>query len=226
LAKNKLPTTQFNIAMKTTSLFTVLLLTAGPLSAATVITETFSMSTSATIPDGDLSGLVQTITPATTIASVDSITITLNTAGGWNGDLYAYLWHNGTLSVLVNRPGRTAANLAGSATSGMTLTLADSATTDLHNAPGALSGTFQPDGRDFNPTVALNTSPRTDLLADFTSSPASGDWRLFIADVSTGDEATLTSWSVSITGPTSVPESSSALFLLAAAGLATRRRRQ
>ena len=209
--------------MKSTSLFTLLLLTAGSASAATVVTETFSMSTATVIPDGDLSGLVQTITPATSITNVDLITITLNTTGGWNGDLYAYLWHNGTLSVLVNRPGRTVADPAGSSTSGMTLTLADSATTDLHVASGALSGTFQPDGRDIHPTSALDTSPRTDSLADFIGSPASGDWRLYIADVAPGDTATLSSWSISLTG--AVPEPGSAVLLAAAAGLFARRRR-
>lgn len=209
--------------MKSTSLFTLLLLTAGSATAATVVTETFSMSTATVIPDGDLSGLVQTITPATSITSVDNITITLNTTGGWNGDLYAYLWHNGTLSVLVNRPGRTLADPAGSSTSGMTLTLADSATTDLHLASGALSGTFQPDGRDIHPNSSLDTSPRTDSLADFIGSPASGDWRLYIADVAPGDTATLSSWSISLTG--AVPEPGSALLLAAAAGLVARRRR-
>ncbi len=210
--------------MKTTALFTLVLLTAaGPAMAATVITETFFVSTSSVIPDGDLSGLVQVINPSTSITNVDLITITLNTTGGWNGDLYAYLWHNGTLSVMVNRPGRTLANPLGSATSGMTLTLADSATTDLHIASGALNGTFQPDGRDIHPTLALDTSSRTDSLADFIGLPAAGDWRLFIADASSGDEATLVSWSITLTG--AIPEPGSTLFLLSMVGLAARRRR-
>jgi hypothetical protein len=214
----------YQIAMKANSLLTLtLLLSAGAANAATVITETFSMSTTSVIPDGDLSGLVQIINPATSITTVDMITITLNTTGGWNGDLYAYLWHDGTLSVMVNRPGRTSADPLGSATSGMTLTLADSATTDLHLASGALSGTFQPDGRAIHPSSSLDTTPRTDNLAKFVGSTASGDWRLFIADASSGDEATLTSWSITLTG--AVPEPSSALLMVAALGLATRRRR-
>lgn len=210
--------------MKSAPLF-VLLLGVGSATAATIVTETFSLSTSAVIPDNDLSGLVQTITPSTSIDSVNSITLTLNTTGGWNGDMYAYLWHDGVLSVLINRPGRTTATPDGSATSGMTLTLADSAATDLHLASGALSGTFQPDGRDIHPLSALDTSPRTDALADFASHPATGDWRLYIADVAAGGEATLTSWSLSITGPTSVPEPSSAMLGLGVLGLALRRRR-
>ncbi len=210
--------------MKSATLL-VCLLTAGSATAATIITETFSMSTSATIPDADLSGLLQTITPATTIDSVNMITLNLNTTGGWNGDLYAYLWHNGTLSVLVNRPGRTTSLPDGSATAGMSVTLADSAGTDLHVASGSLSGTFQPDGRDISPLSALDTSPRTDALADFISQPAAGNWRLFIADIASGSTATLTSWSISITGPTSVPEPSASLLALGLAVPFLKRRR-
>ena len=210
--------------MKSVSLFALLIM-AGTAPAANIITETFSLSTSAAIPDGDLSGLLQIINPSTTIDSIDTITITLNTTGGWNGDIYAYLWHDGLISVLLNRPGRTTSLPDGSASSGMTLTLADSAATDVHLASGALIGTFQPDGRDIHPLSALDTSPRTDSLADFASHPASGEWRLFIADTASGGQATLTSWSVSITGPTSIPEPTSGLFALAAAGFASRRRR-
>jgi MYXO-CTERM domain-containing protein len=220
---NQLTPNPYQSDMKTTALLTLVLLTAGSATAATVVTETFSMSTSSIIPDGNLSGLVQVINPTTSITNVDLITITLNTTGGWNGDLYAYLWHNGTLSVMVNRPGRTSANPLGSATSGMTLTLADSATTDLHLASGALNGTFQPDGRDIHPTLALDTSPRTDSLADFIGLPAAGDWRLFIADASSGDEATLVSWSITLTG--AIPEPGGTLLLLGMVGLAARRRR-
>ena len=210
--------------MKSVSLFALLIM-AGTAPAATIITETFSLSTSAAIPDGDLSGLLQIINPSTTIDSIDTITITLNTTGGWNGDIYAYLWHDGLISVLLNRPGRNTSLPDGSASSGMTLTLADSAATDVHLAPGALIGTFQPDGRDIHPLSALDTSPRTDSLADFASHPASGEWRLFIADTASGGQATLTSWSVSITGPTSIPEPTTGLFTLAAVGFASRRRR-
>jgi hypothetical protein len=210
--------------MKATSLL-VLLITAGAASAATIVTETFTMSTASVIPDGDLSGLVQTINPATSITTVDLITITLNTTGGWNGDLYAYLWHNGTLSVMVNRPGRTTSLPDGSATGGMTLMLADAAATDLHMATGALSGSYQPDGRDIAPSLALDTSPRTDSLADFIGSPASGDWRLFIADVANGGQANLTSWSITLTGA-QVPEPTSAALMAISLAAMTRRRRR
>jgi subtilisin-like proprotein convertase family protein len=203
----------------------ILLSSLRPLVAADILTETFTMSTAVTIPDADLSGILQTITPTVNISSLDLVTVTLNTTGGWNGDLYAYLWHEGTLSVLVNRPGRTTANPDGSATSGMNLTLADSAATDLHLAPGALSGTFQPDGRDLHPLLSMDTSVRTDALSDFLVTAPGGEWRLFIADVAGGEEATLVSWSISLTGPAIIPEPSIGLLGAAAALSLLRRRR-
>lgn len=209
--------------MKSPIALTLALVLTGAVHAATTITETFTNSTGSIIPDGDLSGLVQSLTPATTIGTIASITVSLNTTGGWDGDLYAYLWHDGQISILVNRPGRTATNLAGMAGSGFSVTLDDSATTDLHAAL-TTSGTYQPDGRAIHPFNALDTTSRTAPLAVFNSAPAAGEWRLFFADVATGDTATLTSWSISITG-TTVPEPASAL-LLGLGSLALLRRRR
>ena len=117
----------------------------------------------------------------------------------------------------------TAALPDGSPTSGMTLLLDDAAPTDVHTAPGALSGTFQPDGRFIDPDLSLDSTPRTDLLADFTTTSPNGTWRLFIADVAGGDEVTLVSWSLTLTGA-SVPEPASISLLSLAALLALRRR--
>jgi subtilisin-like proprotein convertase family protein len=201
--------------------------------SAAVISQTFSMSNPTAIPDGDLSGLVQSITPATGIGNLDTITVTLETTGGWNGDLYAYLWHGGEISILVNRTGRTAGNGAGSATSGMFLQLDDAAVTDVHSAPGgfgsSMTGTFQPSARNVHPLTALDSSPRVAGLGVFTGDSASGEWRLYIADVASGDEANLTSWSIHLTGEesVSVPEPATALLgALTAFLTVTRRSRQ
>ena len=138
--------------MKFTTLCLAALLTETG-TAATIITETFAMNASVVIPDGDLSGVVQTITPNTSLASLDRVTVTLVTIGGWNGDLYAYLWHDGVLSVLINRPGRTATLPDGAGVVGMSVEFADAAFTDIHLAPGAFTGSFQPDGRDIHPLL-------------------------------------------------------------------------
>ena len=180
------------------------------LGSTQAMTVTYPMAVATLIPDNDANGVLQTITVSNSgLASLDSLTISISTTGGWNGDLYAYLEHDGVLTVLLNRPGRTVALPDGSATSGMTLLLDDAALTDVHTAPGALSGTFQPDGRFIDPGLSLDTTPRTDLLADFTPTSPNGIWRLFIADVAGGDEATLVGWSISLTG-VSVPEPNSA----------------
>ena len=209
--------------MKPLYLLTAALLT-GAASAATIITETFSMNSSVLIPDDDLVGVVQTINASTNLASLDLVTVNLTTTGGWNGDLYAYLWHDGVLTVLVNRPGRTATALDGSAVSGMTVHFMDASTTDIHNAAGTFTGDFQPDGRAVLPTLALDTSPRTDTLADFLTTSPGGDWKLFIADAAGGDEATLVSWSISLTGPQSIPEPGCGLLMAGALCLWLRRR--
>ena len=212
--------------MKPLSLFLLTsLLCLGSTQAATVITETYSKAVSSLIPDADVNGVLQTIdVSGSSLISMDQIVVAITTTGGWNGDFYAYLWHDGVLTVLLNRPGRTVALPDGSATSGMTLTLADTAPTDVHTAAGALIGTFQPDGRFIDPSLSLDTTPRTDLLADFTATSPNGTWRLFIADVAGGDEATLTGWSLSLTGA-SVPEPASIGLLSFASFLALRRRR-
>jgi hypothetical protein len=215
------------IRMKHLFLITGLLLPAA--AQAATISQTFSMSTTSLIPDGDLNGLVQTISPSTLITGIDVVTLTLNTNGGWNGDLYAYLWHDGVISVLLNRTGRTSALPEGTPTSGMSVTFEDVATTDIHAAAGgfgsSVTGSFQPSGRDISPLTALDTSPRTASLSSFNGLQASGDWRLFIADASIGDQAAITSWSVTITG-TPIPEPSVTLLGgLAFLGLLARRRR-
>lgn len=196
---------------------------------ATTITENFINTTGSAIPDGDPNGLVQSITPGTSIITLDSITVTVNLTGGWNGDLYAYLWHGGEISVLMNRIGRTALSPAGSATGGMSVTFDLTAGTDIHSAPGgfgsSINGTFQPDGRNIHPNDALDTTPRTAGLGVFTGDTAAGEYRLYIADVASGEAASLVNWSITLTGE-AIPEPSTAVLgALACLGLLMRRRR-
>lgn len=197
----------------------------GHATAATTITETYGKSVSAIIPDADLSGIVQTINVSSSgLASIDQLEVQLEVSGGWSGDLYAYLWHNGIISVLVNRPGRSAILPDGSPAAGMNLTLSDLAAVDLHLASGVLTGTFQPDGRHIHPLSAFDTTPRNSPLSAFTNNAPNGDWRLFIADVASGEQATLVRWSISMTGQ-AVPEPSSALLVIMGAATLLLRRR-
>lgn len=175
------------------------------------------------VPDNDLNGVSDTENFSSSIQSISDIQISLDISGGFDGDLYAYLRHNNTgFAVLLNRVGRTAGNSFGSTDSGFNITLSSSAASDVHGAPsgsGPLTGTWQPDGRNFDPLNSLNSTPRTALLDSFDGMAASGNWTLFVADTSPVGVATLQDWTLTVTG---VPEPSSAyLWLLILAMIGT-----
>ena len=87
---------------------------------------------------------------------------------------------------------------------------------------GPVAGRFQPDGRNVDPNAVLDTTPRTALLDDFRGLNANGDWTLFVADVSGGEESTISRWGLIVQG---VPEPSSALLLVLGATVFFVRRR-
>lgn len=177
----------------------------------------YNWSGSQLIPDNNANGVAFNFNiNAPAGALITDVQVSLNIAGGWNGDLYAYLSHGSGFSVLLNRPGRTAGNLNGFGSSGMNLTLSDSYLTDIHTAANnPLIGNFAPDGRFVNPFAVLDTDPRTAMLSSFTGLEANGDWTIFFADVSPLAASTIQSWSVSLSV---VPEPGSAA-LVGLAGL-------
>jgi subtilisin-like proprotein convertase family protein len=200
-----------------------------PCCATAATTLVFPKVVNTAIPDNNASGLASIIAVAGSGQTVTSVEVVMTTQNGWNGDLYAYLEHDGVLSVLLNRPGRTAADAAGAASSGMQIRFADAAPTDIHTAIpatyGALaSGTYQPDARAEDPDLVTDASTRSLHLYGFDGQLADGEWTLFVADLSGGDIATLANWSLSVTV---VPEpSTSALLFGAALPLLLRRRRR
>lgn len=191
---------------------------------ATTVSGDWTVNT--TIPDYDDPGYSNIHNFANTgISEIQSITVELSFSGGWNGDLYVYLVHDGALSVLLNRVGRSLADPDGASSSGMTITLTDFAPTDIHTAipfSGTPTGTFQPDGRITDPYDTLDTDARPAMLSVFNGQSADGNWTLFVADQAPGDQSTLTSWSLSITG---VPEPSAALLGVFGGLILLRRRR-
>jgi subtilisin-like proprotein convertase family protein len=208
----------------------VLLAASQPLAqAATVWTDTWNLGYS--VPDNDQVGLTDTRTVSLPAGQlVTGVSVGLNLTGGWNGDLYAYLAKGDGFAVLLNRPGRDAVNPEGSDTSGMTVTFADDTFADLHTAislmQGAVTGSYQPDGRAVSPATVLDTDLRTALLADFNGMDPSGDWTLFIADLNSGEQTTVSSWTLSLS-TTAIPEPSSVwLPVLGVSSMLLRRRRR
>ncbi|MDB6016994.1 MAG: hypothetical protein JWR19_1483 [Pedosphaera sp.] len=161
--------------------------------------------------------------------SITDLQVTLQISGGFNGDIYGYLVHDGGFAVLLNRSGRTSGNSTGYGDSGFNITLSGSALYDIHNyqnitgAVSPLTGTWAPDGRFIDPSLVLDTDPRTALLSSFNGGDPSGDWTLFLADLDFGGQATLQNWTLTVTA---VPEPSSwILGFLGLSGLWLVRRR-
>ena len=164
------------------------------------------------IPDGSPEGMISTINVASPIDHITDVKVTLDIAGTYNGDLYAYLVHDSGFAMLLNRPGRTLANTYGYGDAGLNVTLDDAATNgDIHvyqtvTVPsGPLTGTWAPDGRDTSPFLVLDSSPRPDMLSVFNGLNPNGDWTLFVADVETGYLSTLDGWGLEIHGTVTPP---------------------
>lgn len=200
----------------------------GPASAA------ISFNVGQAVPDGDFSGLADTRTLPASLAPIQSVAVTLVLTpmgeGGFMGDLYATLAHDGGgYGVLLNRPGKRAGSPFGySDDLNVSISLADDGAADVHQyrltltgsevvpLTGALTGRWQPDGRAVDPLLVTSADPRVATLASFVGANQEGDWTLFVADVSGGGEYRLDSWSLSLTF---VPEPESALGVLALGAL-------
>ena len=179
---------------------------------------------SQTIPDNTASGLTfQFLLTAPEPASITNVTVDLFIAGGWDGDLYAYLTHGSGFSVLLNRIGSSTNNPGGSGASGMNVEFSDSFLTDIHAAAGnPLTGYFAPDGRFVNPFNALDSDPRTAMLDSFNNLDPNGSWTLFLADVSPLAVSTVQGWAVNV--GTTVPEPGSVALLAMALAITLAKR--
>lgn len=188
------------------SLLIALLLCGGATSASTVISHSWTVST--TVPDNSSTGWSDTRTIVSPEGSITDVQVNLKLSGGFNGDLYAYLAHDSGFAILLNRPGRTAGNPDGSFTTGIDAVFSSAAGMDAHHAAG-FNGTFQPDGRNISPYLVTDATPRTALLTSFLGGDPSGDWTLFIADLSPLYQSTVLEWGITITADAvAVPEPS------------------
>lgn len=205
-----------------------LVLGAGSAQAAFTYVQTFN-DINLSIPDGSMLGASDTQQISSGYGSILEVRVTLELIGGYTGDLYALLIHDGVSAVLLNRPGRRADDELGYADSGLSnVTFSDAASQgDVHNyrltlqgshtmpLAGSLTGTWQPDGRTTNPGFVLDTDPRSAFLSSFIGHNPDGAWTLFLADLSPVGEARLASWGLELE---LVPEPS-ACAGLAALGL-------
>jgi hypothetical protein len=162
-------------------------------------------ATSGTIPDGNPAGWSATATVSGYLPSITDVTVHLEISGGYNGDLYAYLSYGGVLLPLLNRVGVTAGDPFGYGTEGMHVTLADGYS-DIHGVEFPTSeGFYSADGRNISPLSdpsAFDTASRLNFGA-FDGMNPNGTWTIFFADLSSGAESQLVSWSLGITA---VPE--------------------
>ena len=195
---------------------------------------------SVAIPDGNPSGWACTFEPSVPNAAVTDVNVMLDIAGGFNGDLYAYLVHGAGFSVLLNRTGRDTGNPYGYATQGFSVTLDDDAplvggtlAPDIHvygslspsyDGGGRIAGTWQPDARTASPAaVTASTAGRTAFLSTFNGLDSDGSWTLFIADLSPLGVSTVQGVTIEVT---QIPEpGGAAVILLGALAIRTLRRR-
>ncbi len=201
-----------------------------------------------TIPDDSNAGLALSLDIVESVP-IQDLEITLDLAvpvGGsvWMGDLYAYLLHDSGFSVLLNRPGRRADDVAGYDDSvALQVTFDDDAPDgDIHTYRLALLGNeslplasdlvgfWQPDGRAVDPAVVLASDPRSALFDSFLGLDSAGTWNLFLADLSGGGEFQIRSWNIQINDTVAaVPEPSQAgavAFMAIAGGCLVARRRR
>lgn len=194
-----------------------------------------SFSVGRDIPDGSFSGLADTRSLPSSSAAILSVSVALALTptgpGGFLGDLYATLVHeSGGFAVLLNRAGRrTGSSFGYSDDVAVAVSFQDAAPADIHQYRLALNGShttpltetltgvWQPDGRVEDPTLVLDSDPRTSLLASFVGQDVGGRWTLFVADVSSGGQYRLDSWSLTVTF---VPEPTQASAIMGALGLA------
>ena len=180
-----------------------------------------------TIPDGDLIGVSISGQVESIFSSIASVSVTLDLAGrgpagGWNGDIYATLFHGGEMVVLVNRPGVTGSNPSGYGDSGMSVTFSDAGLHKINTyrqylpggentrLAGTLGGTWLPDGRVVDPEDVSSLTPDSTYpvtsLESFKGMDPDGSWTLFLADCDYGGLSEVSGWSLRFEGPPSVPE--------------------
>lgn len=138
--------------------------------------------------------------------TIESVSVSFNISGGYNGDLYAYLSHGSDFTVLLNRVGTTMSDSDGYGNTGFNVTLTGSGY-NIHNYQANPDVAYNGSGQLVNQQGA---SPYTAYAADdgtglgkYAGSAPSGSWTIFFADLAAGSVSTLNSFEIDIVA---VPE--------------------
>lgn len=162
------------------------------------------------IPDNNETGLQDTRFISGFSNVIQSVDVRLRLTGdplAFNGDFYGFLFsEHGGYAVLLNRTGRTTIDPFGYDSNGFDVQFTVGGN-DIHlyltNAPsfdgsGRLTGIWGVDGRNTDPDLVFDTSPRTNMLNSFQGVNPNGNWTLFMADMSQNGTAKLDSWGLNI----------------------------
>lgn len=176
------------------------------------------------VPDNDPLGVQDTQTLSGFDGVIQSVYVQITITGitpdyAYNGDYYVTLQHSSGYAVLLNGSGITATDPLGYDNNGFNIVFALGGN-DIHlyqnfapsfDGNGSLTGTWGVDGRNVDPDLVLDTSPRTDMLASFTGIDPNGEWTIFVADMNQNGTAVFESWGLDVTV---VPEPSTALLFV------------
>jgi subtilisin-like proprotein convertase family protein len=184
--------------MKPLQTYLAVLLLACATAQAGLITYDSGFQNGGVIPDANPTGWSDTRTVSDPGSVINNVSVIINVSGGYNGDLYAYLSHNGTLVTLLNRVGTGSGDAIqqafGFSTAGFSnVRLDGTGSLSIHDVanPDSSPTSYMPDGGS---------------LASFNGQNPNGNWTIFFSDMASGggsSPSTLVSWSLDITA---VPE--------------------
>ena len=162
-------------------------------------TNSYSISPYIDIPQGNLVGVSEQFVVSGMSGVLGGLTLSLNIAGGFNGNLYSYLvGPQGQMAILLNSVGVTSGNPFGASDAGFNIVLDMLATNNVHdyassayslNPDGQVTGTWAADGRNIDPLsdpAAFDSAATTSGLNIFQGMEANGTWTLFLAEAGSG----------------------------------------
>ena len=196
--------------------------------------SSYTNNTPLSVPDwdGTGSGVQSSLTTSGLTGTITGITLTLDLIGtgygAFNGDYFVSLLNNqGGYAVLLNRVGVSSTDDDGYPDNGFHLTFSDLSANDIHfyqtyvynlDDNGALTGLWQPDGRDVFSLAdgsVFDSAARTAMLSSFFGQTPNDTWTLYLNDAGgPGGTGELIDWSLTITTSTSVPEPASVSLLM------------